>query len=222
MKPIVISLGGSIIVPHEVDYKFLKDFKKAIFSLKRRKIVICTGGGFIAREYMAALKKEKLNEYTQDLIGIEATRLNAKLLASFLEKCNQEIPVTLEGVKELLQANDIVVCGGLSTGQTSDGTTATIADYLDSKEMINITNVDGLYDKDPRKYRNAKFIPKLTHKEFIGIMNRVKKEPGQHFVLDSLAAEIALKAGIKVIILKGTKNLKSYISGKKFKGTTII
>ena len=221
MEPIVISLGGSIIVPKAVDYKFLKEFKKMLLSLKNKKIVICTGGGFIAREYISALKKEKLNEYTLDLMGIEATRLNAKLLASFLQKCNQGIPTTLEGIKESLQTHNIVVCGGLSPGQTSDGTTATIADYLCAKEMINVTNVDGLYNKDPKKYKNAKFIPQISHKEFIKIISKIKKQPGQHFVLDALAAEIALKSGIKVIILKGTNNLKNYILGKKFKGTII-
>ena len=102
---IVISLGGSIIVPKEVDYKFLKEFKKTILSVKNKKIVICTGGGFTARDYIQALRKEKLNDYTQDLIGIEVTRLNAKLVASFIRKCNQEIPTTLEQVKELLQTH---------------------------------------------------------------------------------------------------------------------
>lgn len=218
---IVLSLGGSIIVPKEVDYKFLKEFKKTILSIRNRKIVICTGGGFTARDYIAALRKEKLNEYTQDLIGIEVTRLNAKLVASFIQKCNQEIPTTLEQVKELLQTHNIVICGGLSSGQTSDGTTASIADYLDAKEMINITNVKGLYDKDPRKFKNAKFIPRISHKEFIKIISKLKKEPGQHFVLDYLAADIAMKAKIKVTILQGMKNLKACINKKKFIGTVI-
>lgn len=221
MEPIVISLGGSIIVPKEVDYKFLKSFKNTILSIKKRKIVICTGGGFIAREYMLALRKENLTEYRQDLIGIEATRLNAKLVASFLQKCSQEIPLTLERVEELLKTNNIVVCGGLSAGQTSDGTTATIANYLGAKEMINITNVDGLYDKDPRKNKNAKFIPIISHKDFMKIMSKVKRQPGQHFVLDELAARIAMKANINVIILKGMNNLKNSINGMKFKGTLI-
>ena len=218
---IVISLGGSIIVPKEVDYKFLKEFKKTILSVKNKKIVICTGGGFTARDYIQALRKEKLNDYTQDLIGIEVTRLNAKLVASFIRKCNQEIPTTLEQVKKLLQTHNIVICGGLSSGQTSDGTTATIADYLDANEMINITNVKGLYDKDPRKFKNAKFIPKISHKEFYKMISKLKKEPGQHFVLDTLAAEIAMKAKIKVVILQGMKNLKGCITKKKFVGTII-
>lgn len=218
---IVISLGGSIIVPKEVDYKFLKEFKKTILSVKNKKMVICTGGGFTARDYITALRKEKLNDYTQDLIGIEVTRLNAKLVASFIKKCNQEIPTTLEQVKELLQTHKIVICGGLSSGQTSDGTTATIADYLDAKEMINITNVKGLYDKDPRKFKNAKFIPSISHKNFYQMISKLKKEPGQHFVLDTLAAEIAMKAKIKVVILQGMKNLKGCITKKKFIGTII-
>lgn len=221
MKKAIISLGGSIIVPDKVDYNFLKKFKKTILKLKNYKVVICTGGGYTARDYISVLSKEKVNEYTQDLIGIEVTRLNAKLVASLLQKCNNEIPLTLEGVAEALKFNDIVVCGGLSPGRTSDGTTAMIADYLDADVMINITNVDGLFDKDPVKNKNAKFIPKISHKDFAKIISKIEKKPGQHFVLDLLASEICRKAKIKVIILKGMDNLNNFLKGKKFKGTII-
>ncbi len=221
-KAIVISVGGSIIVPGKADYDFLKNLKATILKLsKRHKIVICAGGGSIARDYMSTLKKEKSSEYVQDLMGIEVTRLNAKLVASFIQECNQEIPTTLEAVADMLRSYDIVVCGGLAPGQTSDGTTAQIADYLSSDTMVNITNVPGLYTKDPKRHKDAKLIPRISHADFGKIMSKVNEKPGQHFVLDSLAAKISKKAKIKVIILQGMKNLENYILGKKFVGTVI-
>ncbi len=222
MKTIVVSVGGSAIVPNDVDCRFLKELKKAVLSHKSGKIVICTGGGATARKYMEPLKKEKFNEYTQDLMGIEATRLNAYLVASFLgEVANKEIPKTLEEVADAAKSNKVVVCGGLTPGQTSDGTTAMIADYLDADALINLTNVDGLFTKDPRKFKDAKFIPKLSHDDFKRIIDKIEKKPGMHFVLDHMAAEICRKAKIKVVIMKGVVNLKKLISGKKFKGTVI-
>ncbi|RME54857.1 UMP kinase [Candidatus Woesearchaeota archaeon] len=222
MKTIVISVGGSLIVPKEINYQFIKQLKKCLLKFKDKKFVICTGGGHTARMYINALKKENINEYNLDLMGIEATRLNAYLLSSFFgQMSNKEIPTTLEEIGDAVKVNKVVVCGGLTPSQTSDGTTAMIADYLNADVLINMTNVDGLFDKDPNKYKNAKFIPKLSHKEFSKIIAKVKKKPGMHFVLDHEAAEITMKAGIKVVIMKGVKNLENFLSSKKFKGTVI-
>ncbi|MBI4448033.1 UMP kinase [Candidatus Woesearchaeota archaeon] len=220
-KIVVISLGGSIIVPENVDYDFLKKFKETIHTLKGYKIVICTGGGKTARNYIDTLKKGGLNDYAQDLMGIDVTRLNAKLVASFLQNCNQNIPTTLEEIAKLLESNNIVVCGGLSPGRTSDGTTAEIAEYLKAPMFINITNVDGLFDKDPKKFKDAKLIQKISHEEFEKIISKVKEGPGQHFVLDSFAAKTARKSKIRIIILKGTDNLKKCLEEKEFVGTII-
>lgn len=221
---IVISLGGSVIVPDKPDYIFLKNFKKLIYKIsKKDKIVICTGGGKTARDYIEILEKEKLSEYARDLVGIECTRLNAKLLSSFLgEICNKEIPKELEEVADLSKNNKVVVCGGLSPGRTSDGTTAQIADYLNSGFFINITNVKGLYDKDPKKFKNAKLIKKISYKELEKMMEKFKEKPGQHFIIDSLALELCKNEKIKIFIIgKDIKNIERTIKGKKFIGTLI-
>jgi len=218
MKPIVISVGGSIINPKTVDTKFLKKFKTLILKFKKRKIVICTGGGFIARDYIKALNDK--SKHTRDLIGIETTRLNAKLLSFHLT--NQEnIPITLNQIKNQVKKQNLVICGGLEPGSTSDGTSAKIAKAIKADLLINMTNVTGLYTKDPNKHKNAKLIPNLTHNEFKIIINKVKEKPGQHFVLDSLAAKITKKANIQVAILKGIANLEKCIKGQSFKGTKI-
>jgi len=222
MDIIILSLGGSVIVPDKVDYAFLSKFKKLILALaKKKKIVICTGGGKTARNYIYALEKEGLSKHNRDMIGIEATRLNAKLVSSFLLG-SAEIPTTLKEVKNALKKRRIVICGGLRPGITSDGTTAEIARYLKAKSFINITNVKGLCNKDPKKYKDAKLIPKISYKEFAKMMRKVKEKPGQHFILDSLATKIIQKSKIKVIILgKNLQNLENCLKGRHFVGTII-
>ena len=220
-ETVVISIGGSIIVPKDIDHKFLKEAKRAISKISRQyKLVICTGGGSTAREYISALRDAGCAEMEQNLIGIAVTRINARLLASYLN-CSSDIPVSLAEVRSKLRKDNVVVCGGLTPGQTSDGTTAEIAEYLGVKTLINVTNVSGLYTKDPRKFKGAKLIPKIGHAEFSKIMAKVREGPGQHFVLDSVAERIAKRNKMRVIILKGMANLENYLSGKRFVGTVI-
>lgn len=220
-KIVVVSIGGSKIVPKEVDYKFLKDLREILKKLKNYKFVICTGGGHTARNYIKALAKDKIERKKQDEIGIEVTRLNAKLVMNFIKKCNKKIPTNLLEIKKMLKKNDIVICGGLKPGRTSDGTTAEIAKYLNSELMINVTNVMGLYTKDPKKYKNAKFIPRIMHQSFKKMMDAVIEKPGMHFVLDSHAEKIVRKNKIQVLIIDKLKEMKNYLEDKKYKGTLI-
>ncbi len=217
----VISIGGSIIVPDDVDYKFLKSLKKLLLNLKKQKVVIVAGGGSTCRKYIKPLIKEKISEHNQHVLGIESTRLNAKLLALFLQKCNTDIPQSIEGVTRLLKKHNIVVVGGLKPGMTSDGTTARIAKYVKADTLINMTNVKGLYTKDPRKHKDAKFIKELSHANFKKMIDKVELKPGQHFVLDAVAANITRKSNIDVVIMKGLGNLDKFLNKKKFTGTII-
>lgn len=227
MKTIVVSVGGSIIVPDKVDYAFLLSLRKAVEVIaKKHKIVICTGGGHTAREYISVLRKAGADNHAQDIAGIDATRLNARLVASFISangkvKCNKAIPKSLEEVKMLLDSDNCVVCGGLGPGKTSDGTTAEIADFLGVDTIYNMTNVKGLYTKDPRKHKDAKFLPLISHEGFHDMMAKVKEKPGQHFVLDSEAERITREKNMEVVILQGANNLQKAVEGKKFEGTIV-
>lgn len=219
---VVISVGGSVIVPDRPDYNFLMKFKKSVKRLsKKHKIVLVCGGGRVARDYIFVLEKQGATEYVRDLVGIECTRLNARLVSSFFGFTNKEIPDTLERVSDMLSKYRVVVCGGLGAGRTSDGTAASIADYIGADLFVNMTNVNGLYDKDPKEYKDAKFIKKISYRDFSYIMSRVKEKPGQHFILDSYATAIISSQKIKTIIVRGIENLGGAIEGKKFIGTVI-
>jgi|SRR3989344_4327583 len=222
MKTYVISVGGSLIVPDRIDYGFLVRLRKSVNKLRRKyKIVIVTGGGKTARIYIEPLRKAGFNNEVQSLLGIKTTKLNAMLVSNFL-KANKLLPDSLKEIKNLLRKQNLVVSGsiGFKPNMTSDGDSADIARYFNA-ELINMTDVDGLFNKNPKKFKNAKFIPEISFNDFLKMVNKIKFKAGQHFVLDQSAARIIAKYKTKTVILKGVDNLEKYIEGKNFKGTVI-
>lgn len=224
-RVIVISLGGSLIVPNEIDVKFLNKFKQLIKKHEKDyKFVVVCGGGSLARKYIKALKETGKSEFLQSMIGISSTRFNARFMSYFFGKdANEGIPHDMEHVKNLLKVHDIVFCGALryAPKETSDGTAAKLASFLKT-EFINLTNVLGLYTKNPLEYKDARFIPRISWQDFYKKANQIKFKPGQHFVLDQRASEIIRNYKIKTYILgKNLKELDNLLSGKKFKGTAI-
>lgn len=225
MKKVVISLGGSIMIPDKINIDYLEIFKKLLRkNYSKTRFVIVTGGGSIARKYIKALESEGKNEKEISFAGIKATRMNAEFLMQFFGKeANDKLPIDMESVKSNLHKNKVVICGALrySDKETSDGTAAKLANHLKC-DFINITNVSGLFTKDPKKHKNAKLIPSISWKNFDNIIKRIKFKPGQHFVLDQMASKIILKHKIKTYIVgPGIANLNSLFNGRKFKGTVI-
>lgn len=222
---VVLSLGGSLIVPEKIDPTWLDKFKNLIIKLKNKyKFVIVCGGGFVAREYITILKEENKTKKQQSLAGIEVTRMNAKIMMQiFGGSANKELPLEMKQVKTSLKKKDVVFCGALryAPNQTSDSTAAKLADYLKTK-FINITNVDGLYTNNPLKNKKAKFISAISWKDFEKRALKIKYKPGQHFVLDQKAAKIIKKDRIITYIIgKNLSSLRNLLENKSFKGTTI-
>ncbi|MEX0932867.1 MAG: UMP kinase [Candidatus Pacearchaeota archaeon] len=227
-KVVVISLGGSLIVPDDIDYEFLYKFKKVILKYsKKYKFVVVCGGGSVARKYIDGLEKVKFlkkKSFHQGLLGIASTRLNARFMTYFFgNDANKGIPHDMKEVKGMLRVYDVVFCGALryAENETSDGTSAKLARFFDSY-FINMTNIKGLYSKNPKQFKNAKFIPSISWKDFHKMANKEKFKPGQHFVLDQNASGIIMKSKIPTYILgKDLKQLEKLFEGKDFIGTKI-
>ena len=224
-KVIVLSLGGSLIIPKEINVGYLKEFKKTILKNKSKyKFIVVCGGGSIARKYIYALREIKLDGKLQSLAGIGATRMNARFMNYFFGiDPIRGIPHTMRRVKREIKKRDIVFCGALEykPDQTSDSTAAEIARIFQS-QFINLTNVRGLYNKNPKEHKDAKFIPRISWADFDKMANATKFMPGQHFALDQTASKIIKKNQIITYILgKNMKYLNNLLKGKKFMGTKI-
>lgn len=221
---VIISLGGSIIVPDEVNATFLKKFRAVIVgSLKKySKVVIVAGGGKVCRKYNAAAEKvTKVPPVELDWLGIAATKLNAELIRVIFGKLAYE-KVVSNPHKKINTAKKIIIGSGYAPGSSSDLDAVVLAEQYGAKTVINLSNISHVYNKDPRKHKNAKKIGVMTWKEFKQVIGG-KYVPGMNAPFDPVAAKRAEKAGIRVVVMKGTNiaNFKRFLQGKPFAGTVI-
>ena len=222
-KTIVLSLGGSLIFPKGVDIEFLKNFRKTIekYVRKGHKFVIICGGGKIARELQqAASKVSKLTDEELDWLGIYATRLNA-LLIRYIFGHNSQDPIIADPNGKINFQKNIIIAAGWKPGWSTDYDAVLFAKNLGIKEILNMSNVDYVYDKDPKKYKDARKIESISWNDFSKLINQ-KWKAGMNVPFDPIAAKEAKKLSMSVnIIGKNLKNLGNLLDGKKFKGTII-
>jgi uridylate kinase len=222
MESIVISLGGSVILSDEVDNHFLIKFSNIIKNLsKKYKIYIVVGGGKIARNYIDIGRKLNFNEKILDVFGILITRINAKLLNIIINDSNSEIPKTIDNALKIRRK--IVIMGGTNPGHSTDYVGSELALKTKAEKFIIATNVDGVYDKDPNKYKDAKMIKEITARELISKYGISWDSAGTNVVIDGPALKIIESNNILTYVLNGKKlvELEKAINNEKFKGTII-
>lgn len=223
-KTIVISLGGSMIIPKEgFDLQFLKSFKKTILSLinKYRFIIVC-GGGQTARSYQKIARDlGELHSEDLDWIGIHATRLNGHLMRTIFRKYAHPAVVKYPLVKQDWK-KPIMFAAGWKPGFSTDYDAVLLAKKYGADIVINMSNVDYIYDKDPRIFKDAKKLEKINWDDFQKIVGK-KWIPGANLPFDPIASILAKKNKMKVLFVKGdnVKEVKKAIEGKKIKGTII-
>jgi uridylate kinase len=221
-KRIVIKLSGRIFGMDNV--KVLKDY--ASFLVKISKIcqpIVIAGGGNIARHYISHARSSGADESTLDELGIEISRLNAKLLIYALKnKAYSHPPTTLQEVKHAVDDGLIVVTGGLHPGQSTNGTAALIAEKIKAEQFLNATDVDGVYDRDPNKYKRAKLFKQIELKNLKNMLVHEDSIAGGYDLMDIVALKIIERSKIKTRILKAdTKIIEKAIKGSDV-GTKIV
>jgi len=204
--------------------KVLKDY--ASFLVKISKIcqpVVIAGGGNIARHYISHARSSGADESTLDELGIEISRLNAKLLIYALKnKAYSHPPTTLQEVKHAVDDGLIVVAGGLHPGQSTNGTAALIAEKIKAEQFLNATDVDGVYDMDPNKYKRAKKFKQIELKNLKNMLVHEDSVAGGYDLMDIVALKIIERSKIKTRILKAdTKIIEKAIKGAEV-GTKIV
>lgn len=221
-EDVIISLGGSIVVSQEIDTVFLKRFKNTVQKfLPSKRFFIFVGGGKICRNYQKALLEFGADDKDRDLIGIAVSRLNAALLKQvFQEIAFSEVIVNPS--KRIKTRKDIVIGAGWKPGWSTDYCSVIFAKNMGIKTIINLTNIDYVFDKDPGKFKNAKPLLLVNWKDFRKIIGN-KWSPGLSVPFDPRASKLAEILKIKVAIINGKHldRLENFLNGKDFIGTVI-
>lgn len=225
---VIISLGGSLIFPEEIDWKFVKKFKKIIKKqiTAGYKFVIITGGGKLARRYQDASKKvsKKLTDDDRDWLGIHATRMNAHFIRTiFRANAHPRINTNPNDLEDFYNFKEnILVAAGWRPGFSTDYDAVLLAKYLGAKKVLNLSNIDYVYNKDPKKFPRAKKFKNISWKEFRQMVGN-KWDPGLNAPFDPIASKLAEEINLEAIIMNGRnlKNLENYLEEKNFRGTKI-
>ena len=221
-KRIVIKLSGQVFGMERT--KELKDY--AAFFVKQSKIcqpVIVAGGGKIARYFINHARSSGADESTLDELGIEISRLNAKLLIYALkDNAYPHPPTNLTEVKQAVDSGLIVVTGGLHPGQSTNGTAALIAEKINAAEFLNATDVDGIYDSDPNKNKKAKQFKRIELKDLRSLLVHEDSMAGGYDLMDIVALKVIERSKIKTKIIKSDiKTIEKAMKGQSA-GTEIV
>ncbi len=226
---IVMSIGGSLVVPNGgIDTNFLTKLNRFIRDQltdnPHRQFFLVVGGGAIARNYRDAGEEVIGHELTRDdldWLGIHATKLNAHLVRTiFRDIAHQYVVKHYEIIRKVTEP--VIIASGWKPGWSTDYCATLLCEDYGIKSVINLSNVDKVYDKDPNKFPDAKPIDHATWPEFRKLVGD-KWDPGMNAPFDPIAAKKGEELGLKVAVLNGNdfENVKKYIDGEKFVGTVI-
>lgn len=223
-KQFVISLGGSLIVPDGIDVPFISAFISLIkeYAAKGYTFIIITGGGSVCRNY-GSVVKDIVNATSTDLdlIGIASTRLNAEFVRVLLgEYAHGSIIMDPHVIPNT--DKPILVGGGWKPGNSSDLAAVECAITIGAKKIVNLSNIDYVYDKDPNQFPDAQPIRNTSWSEFRSILPP-EWDPGLHAPFDPVAAKKAEESGMEVVIMNGRniENFKNYLEGVEYIGTRV-
>jgi uridylate kinase len=224
MKKVVISLGGSILIP-SLENHTIREYVPVLEKIaKKHRLYVVVGGGGEARRYISITRELGIDEGTSDEVGILITRLNATMLIAALgDAAYPKVAESHADAKKFAEHGKIVVMGGITPGQTTDAVAAVLAERVGAAVFINATSVDGIYTADPKRDKNATRFDRMTPAKLLEIVGSSALGAGSNNVLDIVAARVVERSKIPLVVLDGRepKNLSDAILKGKFRGTIV-
>ena len=107
-------------------------------------------------------------------------------------------------------------------GQSTNATSALIAEKIKANQFINATDVEGIYDSDPRKNQNAKLYEEIDLRSCLNMLLNSSSMAGEYDLMDIVALKVIERSKIKTrVILSSPENIKNTVEGKIL-GTELI
>lgn len=225
MEKVVVSLGGSILVPGDDDTRYLRDVARLFREVAAHvKLFVVTGGGRVARYYIETGRSIGIGERTLDEFGIAVTRLNARLLSAALgPRANREPATSYAAAAKLATRYAIVVMGGTRPGHTTDRVAASLARFVRAARIVNATSVDGVYNADPKKDSHARLLTRVRFEDLVTLSGKGHPSAGPSVVFDPAAARAVARDRTPLNVVHGRdlRALRAAILGEPFHGTRV-
>jgi uridylate kinase len=230
-KRVLLKISGEALLGelnYGIDPKVVNNISKQIKEVVELgvEVAVVIGGGNFWRGVTAS--SNGMDRTTADYIGMLATIMNALGLQNALERMGiatrvqtaismQEIAEPLirrRAVRHLEKKRVVIFAGGTGNPYfTTDTAAALRALEIKAEIIFKATKVDGIYDKDPIKFKDAK---KFENLSFIDVLNKELR------VLDSTATSLCMENNLPVVVFDITKpgNIRGAIMGKRI-GTIV-
>lgn len=222
-KRVLLKLSGEALAAGKgfgLNFEKVQDICKSVKKCTDMgvEIAIVVGGG----NFWRGREGGEMDRTRADHMGMLATVINSLALADGLEQAGVEVRVqTGIDMKEIAEPyirnkatrhleKGRVVIFGCGTGNpffTTDTAAALRAAEIEADIIFKATNVDGVYDSDPKKNENAVKFDELS---FIDVLNK-----GLH-VMDSTAASLCMDNNIPILVfnLNDPENIVRAIKGE--------
>ncbi len=221
-KRVIFSLGGSLVVPDEVNVPYLREFRDFIneFVQQGWKFVLVVGGGAPARKYITAAKEiigDSITHDDMDWLGVHATRFNAHLIRTIFRPIAQPVIITNPVEDYLDESKPVIVSGGWKPGWSTDYVAVKIANRLKAKVLVNLSNIKYVYSADPKKDPTAKPLKDMLWSDFRKLVGD-KWVPGMSAPFDPIASRQAMETDLNVYVTEGSniENVKNILLGKEY------
>lgn len=222
-----LCFGGSIVAPDGPALECIREIADTLRKLKSKphELLVVVGGGKVSRRYIDAMRKLGAPDVHQDAIGIDLSRVNARLLIAALGRLAEPEPLTtIESAIRVMLKGKVPVMGGIRPGQTTDAVAAMLAKSSKSELLIYFTDVGGVYSADPKTDRKAKKFDTIMARKLMNLVSKVRTKPGVTVIVEPIAVKIIQRYHIRTLVLgkHEIKRLPQILKGGSHSGTVIV